>query len=91
MADENAANQIRTYVERAMRLHDERAAIADEIKDLYADAKGNGLDTKALKAVVRDMQKDAAKLEEERAIFDLYWSAAKSGPRVQAHEVGNDD
>jgi uncharacterized protein (UPF0335 family) len=70
-----AQTQIRSVVERVERLAKDQAEIAEQIKEVYAAAKGNGFDVKILKRVVRKRKQDAAKRQEEEAIEDLYWSA----------------
>ena len=54
------------------RLEDDKAVVAADIKEVYAEAKGNGYDTKILRKVIRLRKQDAAKRAEEEAIMDLY-------------------
>lgn len=70
-----AAGQLRALIERIERLEEDKKAIADDIKDVYAEAKGNGFDTKAIRAIVRLRKKDQAEREEEESILDLYKAA----------------
>lgn len=70
-----AAGQLRAFVERIERLHEEDATIKEDLKEVYAEAKGTGFDTKAIKAIVRLRRMDAAQRQEEEAILDLYKSA----------------
>lgn len=70
-----AAGQLRSIVERVERLEEDKAAIAADIKEVYAEAKGNGFDTKALRAIVRMRKQDSAERQEQEAIVDLYKSA----------------
>ena len=70
-----ARDQLRTIVERIERLEEEKKAIADDIRDVYAEAKGNGFDVKALRAIVRIRKMDVEKAAEEEAMLDLYKSA----------------
>jgi uncharacterized protein (UPF0335 family) len=67
-----AADQLRLFIERVERLSEEKQGIADDIKDVYAEAKGNGFDTKALRVVIRDRKQDAQKRAELQAIVDTY-------------------
>ena len=69
------SGQLRAFVERIERLEEEKRTIADDIKDVYAEAKGNGFDVKILRKVVRIRKQDRAKRQEEEAILDLYLSA----------------
>ncbi|ABS63648.1 MULTISPECIES: DUF2312 domain-containing protein [Parvibaculum] len=81
MADGNTPNtgvahdQLRSIVERIERLEEEKAALANDIKEVYAEAKGNGFDTKTLRQVVRIRKQDKAERQEQEAILELYLSA----------------
>lgn len=70
-----AASQLRSIIERIERLEEEKKTISDDIKDVYAEAKGTGFDTKALRTIVRLRKKDANERQEEEAILDLYKAA----------------
>ena len=65
-------DQLRAFVERVQRLEEDIKTINDDKRDVYAEAKGNGFDVPALKAVVAYLRKDRDEAEERRAIFDLY-------------------
>ena len=70
-----AADQLRTIVERIERLDDEKREIAEQIKEVFAESKGNGFDVKTLKAVLKLRKMDPAELSEAEAMLDLYKSA----------------
>lgn len=70
-----AAGQLRAFIERIERLEEEKKTISDDIKGVYAEAKGSGFDTKAMRTIIRLRKKDPAEREEERAMLDLYLSA----------------
>ena len=70
-----AQGQLRSIVERIERLEEEKATIADDIKEVYAEAKANGFDVKILRKVVRLRKVDRAEREEEEALIDLYLHA----------------
>lgn len=70
-----AKDQLRTLVERIERLEEEKAALANDIKEVYAEAKGNGFDTKAIRKIIRIRKMDATEREEQDAIMELYLSA----------------
>ncbi|MEO6396174.1 MAG: DUF2312 domain-containing protein [Devosia sp.] len=70
-----AQDQIRAFVERIERMEEEKRAIADDIKEIYAEAKGNGFDTKVLRQVVRVRKMDRAERMEQEALLDLYLAA----------------
>jgi uncharacterized protein (UPF0335 family) len=70
-----AKDQLKAIVERVERLEEEKKAIADDIRDVYAEAKGNGFDIKALRTVVRLRKQDKQEREEHEAILDTYLQA----------------
>lgn len=70
-----AGDQLRTIVERVERLEEEKQAIADDIKEVYSEAKANGFDTKILRKVVSLRKVEAAERQEQEAILDLYMAA----------------
>ena len=70
-----AKDRLRSFVERIERLNAEKDALAEDIKEVYSEAKGDGFDTKILRQVVAIRKQDAAKRQEEEAILDLYLSA----------------
>lgn len=70
-----AQTRLRTIIERIERLEEDKAAIAEDIKEVYAEAKGEGFDVKILRKVVSLRKKDKVKRQEEEAILELYLSA----------------
>ena len=70
-----AQTQLKSIIERVERLEQEKAEIAEQIKEVFAEAKGNGFDVKVLRKIVRIRKQDRAKRMEEEAILDLYLSA----------------
>lgn len=67
-----AQGRLRTIVERLERLDDDRAAVIADMKEVFAEAKGEGYDVKALRAVLKYRREDKAKRQEFDAIVDLY-------------------
>ena len=70
-----AREQLKSFVERIERLEEEKKAIADDIRDVYAEAKGNGFNTKTLRQVVRLRKQDRDERMEQEALLDLYLHA----------------
>jgi uncharacterized protein (UPF0335 family) len=70
-----AKDQLKAIVERIEHLEEEKKAIADDIKDVYAEAKGNGYDTKALRKIIRLRKQDKNERAEEEAILETYMHA----------------
>lgn len=75
-----AADQLRTIVERIERLDEEKREVAEQIKEVYAEAKGNGFDTKTLRKIVALRKKDPSERSEEEAMLDLYMHALGMTP-----------
>ena len=70
-----AAGQLKSIVERIERLEEEKKAVAEQIKEVYAEAKGNGFDAKTLRKVVSLRKRSTEERQEEEALLDLYLSA----------------
>lgn len=70
-----ARDQLKSIVERIERLTEERKGIADDIKDIYAEAKSNGFDTKVLRKLIAIRKRDADDIAEEEAVLDVYMNA----------------
>lgn len=75
MTDSIAQDHLRAFIERIERMEDEKAAISDDIKEIYAEAKGNGFDTKILRKIVTIRKQDANERMETEALLELYMSA----------------
>ena len=69
------ADQLRLFIERIERLEEEKKGIADDIRDVYAEAKGNGFDVKALRTIVRLRKQDTDERKEQEAILETYMHA----------------
>ena len=70
-----AQGKLKSLIERIERLEEDKAAVANDLKEVYAEAKGEGFDVKIVRKVVRLRKQDAAKRQEEEALIDLYISA----------------
>jgi len=70
-----AQGRLKSLIERIERLEEDKAAIAADLKEVFAEAKGEGFDTKIMRKVVRLRKQDKAKRQEEEALVDLYLSA----------------
>jgi uncharacterized protein (UPF0335 family) len=75
-----AEGQLKSLVERIERLEEEKRALSGDLKEVYAEAKGHGFDTKILRKVVALRRKDAVEREEEDSMVTLYMSALGSAP-----------
>jgi uncharacterized protein (UPF0335 family) len=74
-SDSVAQDMIRAFIERIERMEEEKKAISDDIREIYAEAKGNGFDTVVLRQIVRLRKKDAAERMEQEALLELYMAA----------------
>jgi uncharacterized protein (UPF0335 family) len=68
-------DQLKAFIERVERLEEEKKAIADDIKDVYAEAKGSGFDVKALRTIVRMRKQDPDERREAETILETYMHA----------------
>lgn len=71
----SAQGRLRSVVERLERLEEDKQAVMGDMKEVFAEAKGEGYDVKVLRKVLRIRKQDKAKRQEEEAILDLYLSA----------------
>ena len=78
-----AADQLRSLVERIERLEEEKKALQEDIKDVYAEAKGNGFDVKILRKIISMRKRDRADIDEEETILELYLRALGMLPDVE--------
>jgi len=67
-----AADRLRSLVDRIERLEEERKALASDIKDIYAEAKSAGFDVKVLRQLIRIRKQEAAEVEEQETLLDVY-------------------
>lgn len=70
-----ASDRLKFFIERIERLEEEKAGIANDIKEVYAEAKGSGFDTKIMRQVVRLRKMDQADREEQETLLDVYLQA----------------
>ena len=76
MSEDNvAADQLRLFIERIERLEEEKKGIADDVKDVYAEAKANGYDTKTMRAIVRLRKMEKHARDEADALLETYRNA----------------
>jgi len=82
-----ASKQLKSFIERIERLEEEKKGIADDIRDVFAEAKGTGFDTKVMRQVIRLRKKDTAERQEEEALLDLYMHALGMIPSGEAPDA----
>jgi uncharacterized protein (UPF0335 family) len=82
------ASQLKSFIERIERLEEEKAGISADIKEIFAEAKGTGYDTKALREVLKLRREDKRQRAELEALVELYCSAlGMSAPSSLAEEA----
>ena len=67
-----AGDRLKSFIERIERLEEERRALSADIKEVYAEAKGTGFDTKIMRQVIRLRRMDKDDLDEQDALIDVY-------------------
>ena len=70
-----ARDQLRAFIERIERMEEEKAAIGKDIKEIYAEAKGTGFETKIMRRIVNIRKQDANERLQQDALLELYMSA----------------
>lgn len=71
-ANDTSGKELKAFIERVERLEEEKAAIASDIKEVYAEAKGRGFDTKIVRLIVKRRKQDANERREQEALLELY-------------------
>lgn len=70
-----AAERLKSFIERIERLEEEKKGIGDDIKEIYAEAKGTGFDTKIMRQILRLRKMDTADRQEQETLLELYKQA----------------
>jgi uncharacterized protein (UPF0335 family) len=70
-----AADELKQFIDRIERLEEEKAGIAGDIKEVFAELKGRGFDAKAVRQILRIRKQDHAERQEQEAILELYMQA----------------
>ena len=86
-----AADQLRTIIERVERLEQERSELAEDIKDIFKEAKGNGFDVATIKKVIQLRCKEAPDLEEMFGLLGVYMSAIGMQLTLPGFSVGDEE
>jgi uncharacterized protein (UPF0335 family) len=85
-----AGDRLKSFIERIERLEEEKRVLTEDIKEVYAEAKGTGFDVKIMRQIIRLRKRDKDDLDEEETLLDLYKRALgmlpDAGPQAQAAE-----
>ncbi len=79
-----AGDRLKSFIERIERLEEERRALSEDIKEVYAEAKGTGFDTKIMRQVIRLRRMDKDDLDEQESLLDVYKRALGMLPTEEA-------
>lgn len=82
-----AGDQLRSIIERIERLEEDKKGIADDIKEIYAEAKGNGYDVKALRKIVSLRKMEVSERHEQEMVLDTYMRALGMLPELDEVEA----
>jgi len=75
-----AGEQLRSFIERIERLEEEKSALSGDIKEVYAEAKGNGFEPRIMRQIIKIRKMDKDALDEEESLLDLYKRALGMSP-----------
>ncbi len=78
-----AGDQLRSYIERIERLEEEKAALATDVREVFAEAKGNGFDTKTMRQIIKIRKMDLNERDEAEHMLDLYKRALGMLPDME--------
>ena len=79
-----AGERLRSFIERIERLEEERRTLGADLKEVYAEAKGNGFDTKIMRQIIRLRRMDKDDLDEQESLLDVYKRALGMLPEARA-------
>ena len=79
-----SAERLKSFVERIERLEEEKSALAGDIREIYAEAKGTGFEPKIIRQVIKLRKMERADRQEQEALLDLYMHAIEGGDAAEA-------
>ncbi len=81
-----AGERLKSFIERIERLEEEKRALAEDIKEVFAEAKGNGFDVKIMRQIIKIRRTDQDDLDEQEALLDTYMRALGMLPEASGEE-----
>ncbi len=81
-----AVDQLKSIIGRVEKLEEEKSGIAADIRDVFAEAKGSGFDTKAIRQIIKLRKLDASEIEEQETILDTYRRALGMLPEMDEED-----
>lgn len=82
-----SAEHLKQFIERVERLEEEKKIIAEDIKEVFAEAKGSGFDAPTMKQIIKLRKKDKSDIEEEEYLLDTYKRALGMAPEIEAQDI----
>jgi uncharacterized protein (UPF0335 family) len=82
-----AGDRLKSFIERIERLEEERRVLGEDIKEIYAEAKGTGFDTKIMRQIIRLRKRDQDDLDEEESLLEVYKRALGMLPDAGSQEA----
>lgn len=79
-----AGERLKSFIERIERLEEEKKSLSDDIKDVFAEAKGSGFDVKVMRQILKERRMDKDDLDEQETLLDLYRRALGMLPLFEA-------
>jgi uncharacterized protein (UPF0335 family) len=79
-----AGERLKSFIERIERLEEEKRALGEDIKEVFAEAKGNGFDPKIMRQIIKIRRMDKDDLDEQEALLDVYMRALGMLPDIEA-------
>jgi uncharacterized protein (UPF0335 family) len=84
-----AGDRLKSFIERIERLEEEKRALAEDIKEVYAEAKGTGFDTKIIRQIIRIRKRDQDELDEEESLLEIYMRALGMRPDAASSDAAS--
>jgi uncharacterized protein (UPF0335 family) len=79
-----AGERLKSFIERIERLEEEKRALGEDIKEVFAEAKGSGFDPKIMRQIIKIRRMDKDDLDEQEALLDVYMRALGMLPDIEA-------
>lgn len=84
-----SANHLKSFIERIERLEEEKAEVAAQVREVYAEAKGTGFDAKIIRQVIRVRKLETQERQEQEELLDLYMAALGMIPQSKQEDIEN--
>lgn len=89
--DKSSGDHLKSFIERVERLEEEKKALADDIKEVFAEMKAMGFDAKAIRQILKMRKQEPHVIEEEQAVLDTYLAALNGWDNTPLGSFGTDE